>query len=181
MGEKGGEKVNKKVLIIFVALMAMAALATPLVGMVTAEPTEGQKVPVTIQWTPTGTTTLERNDTDGLSHRLLRTTWNVKLFIDGSATPIDGTAVSIRHVLYAYAKLQMAVYEEYYELTFPTEGGGFEGNGHILLTDYAGGTNYDVRIHALFHGTGAYEGQTLNVGRDKGPASFVWEGYLLKP
>ena len=170
---------NKKILVIFVALMAVAMLATPLVAMVTAEPSQGQKVPVTLQWTATGTTTLERNDTDGLSHRLLRTTWKVKLFIDGSTTPIEGTAVSIRHVLWAYSKLQMAVYDEYYELSFPT--GGFEGNGHILLTDYAGGTNYDVRIHALFHGTGAYEGQTLNVGRDKGPASFEWEGYLLKP
>jgi hypothetical protein len=165
------------VVIVVFALLMLTIGVLP----VLAEPTNGQKVPVKIKWAATGTTTLERNDSDGLSHRILKTTWNVQLFIDDAVTPLYGTAVSIRQVLYAYAKLQMAVYNDDYVISFPTEEGGFEGSAHLLLTDYAGGTNYNIQIHGLFHGTDAFEGQTLNVGVDKGPASFVWEGYLLKP
>lgn len=35
---------------------------------VMADPTKGQKVPVTIQWTATGTSILERLDSYGFSH-----------------------------------------------------------------------------------------------------------------
>ncbi len=163
---------------LFVALIGLAISATPVLGTPPAE----KKVPVTIEFKgiPNTTELLYRLDSDGLSHRVQRQYWTVTLFIDDSTTPILGTAVSERQVLWAYSKLRMAVNNDYYEISFPTEEGGFEGNAHLLLTNYVAG-NYDIQIHALFHGTGDFEGQTLNVGRDKGPAGWVWEGYLLKP
>ncbi|HLN44399.1 MAG TPA: hypothetical protein VK209_01690 [Candidatus Sulfotelmatobacter sp.] len=83
--------------------------------------------------------------------------------------------------LIAYTKLGMQICNDYYVVSFPIVGGGFEGNSHISLSNYVNATTYTALVHSLFHGTGAFEGQTLNVGVDRGPAAnMVWEGYLLK-
>ena len=97
-------------------------------------------------------------------------------------TPIAGTADCTRHVLYAFAKEpKMGVYQDDYVISFPSLGGGFEGRTHLTLFDYVSASSYNILAHALFQGTGDCEGQTLNVGVDRGPANLQWEGYLLKP
>lgn len=148
---------------------------------VMADPTNGQKVPVRITWSQVGKAVFgDILYSDGLSHRPITREWTVAIYIDGATTPsVTGTAHSEGLVLWAYTKLEMANYNDYFELSFPN--GGFEGNAHFLLTNYDATTKtYDIRINALFQGTGIYDGQTLNVGRDKGPGSYEWFGYLLK-
>jgi hypothetical protein len=161
-------------------------LATPLIGIVTAEPTDGQKVPVTLKWRNVGpTTVVERRDVNGnVSHRIMIQNWQVNLTIGDAVTPIQGTAVGNRQTLYRYTKPggvdQLAI--DYYVISFPTAGGGFEGNTHITLTDWDSVSRmYNVHLHALFHGTGGFEGQTLNTWQIGPGTNFVWEGYLLKP
>ena len=124
---------NKKILGVALAVLFVAMLATPAMAV----PTKGQKVPVTMEWASVDGTrvTVESHDsTDGLSHRILTQKWTVNLFIDGSLTPLEGTADSVRHVLFAFGKLQKAVYYDEYIISFPSEDGGFEGGAHLLLT-----------------------------------------------
>ena len=174
---------KKKILGIIIVLLAVAMLATP----VLAVPTKGQKVPITMKWARTSNMLLERNDTKGgISHRSLSQTWTVQLFIDGAEIPLEGTAVVIRETHMRHTKKggvdQIII--DHYDISFPTEEGGFEGNEHMLLTDYVSGPDgatFDVVLHALFHGTGEFEGQILNAGVDKGPgATMEWEGFILK-
>jgi hypothetical protein len=172
---------NRKI-ILFSALVLLMFAA--MVAPVLANPPEEQKVPVRIVWAPVSgsSTTLENRPSDGLSHRLITNRWTLQLYIGDSQTPLSGTATCTRHVLYAFLKEpQMGVYQDDYVITFASEGGGFEGRAHLTIYDYVSITNYYVFAHALFKGTGAFEGQTLNVGVDRGFMNLQWEGYLLKP
>ncbi len=179
--ELGGEKQLKKVAVVALAfaLLIMAFAAMP----VMAKPPEEQKVPVRITWAPVSgsSKTIETNYSDGLSHRVITNKWTLQLFIDDAVTPVVGTADCTRHVLYAFSKLQIGVYQDDYVISFPSLGGGFEGRAHLTLFDYVSASSYNMMAHALFQGTGDCEGQTLNVGVDRGPANLQWEGYLLKP
>ncbi|HLN44394.1 MAG TPA: hypothetical protein VK209_01665 [Candidatus Sulfotelmatobacter sp.] len=177
---------KKTILMIIVASIALAMSATPLIGMVIADPAQGQKVPITLIWTQTQLTTIERNDTaSGVSHRHIHVWYNIQLTIDNTAT-LSGTAFAERDNVvrppqdgFLYGD---RVLRDYYVLSFPSEGGGFEGNAILQLTDYTSLTVYNAMTHGLFHGTGAFEGQTINAGRDWGPAgqTATWTGYLLK-
>ncbi len=172
----------KKTVIVTALMLALfAGLFVTLPVMAT--PPEEQKIPVRIIWAlvPGSSTTLENQPSDGLSHRLITNRWTLQLYIGDSQTPLSGTATCTRYVLYAFSKLQMGVYQDDYVITFPSEAGGFEGRAHLTIYDYVSSTNYNILIHALFQGTGSFEGQTLNVGVDRGPSNFQWEGYLLKP
>lgn len=174
---------KKAVLAITVALMTAALLLTSLVGMVLADPTKGQKVPVEMTFAATGSTTVESTKNNGdITHASYLRNWAVALSIDG-ATPIIGEIVnSERYVIGAYGKLGMGILHDEYVISFATELGGFEGRAILQITDWVSNTEpYNMMIHGVFHGTGAFEGQTLNVGVDKGPASLTWTGYLLKP
>lgn len=143
-----------------------------------------QKVPVKIVWAPVAgsSKTLEIHYSDGVSHRIITNKWTLQLFIDDNLTPIPGSADCTRHVLYAFGKEpQMGVYHDEYVISFPSLGGGFEGTAHLMLFDYVSSSNYNIKVHALFQGTGDCVGQTLNVGVDRGFMNLQWEGYLLKP
>jgi hypothetical protein len=175
--------VKKAFLATAAALMGAFLLATLLVGMVWAEPTEGQKVPVELTFTAAGSTTVESSKNNGgITHASYLRNWIVALSIDG-APPIIGEAVDAqRNVTGAYSKLGMGILHDEYVIWFATEGGGFEGNAILQITDWVSNTApYDIMTHGVFQGTGAFEGQTLNVGVEKGPASLTWTGYLLKP
>ncbi len=173
---------NKKVLVILVALMALAMLET-FAAPTMAAPTNGQKVPVTMKWANVGPTTTITHDVNGnVSHRIMTQNWKVNLTIGDAVTPIQGTAFGERQTLYIYGRKlngvdQVAI--DHYVITFP--GGGFEGNCHILITDWdSASRTYNVHLHALFHGTGVYEGQTLNAWQIGPGTNFLWEGYLSK-
>ncbi len=180
--ELGGEKQLKKVAVVVLAfaLLIVAFAAVP----VMAKPSGEQKVPVKIVWAPVAgsSKTMENRPSDGLSHRVITNKWTLQLYIGDSVTPIAGTADCTRHVLSAFAKEpQMGVYQDDYVISFPSLGGGFEGRAHFAIFDYVSSSEYNILAHCLFQGTGDCEGQTLNVGVDKGPANLQWEGYLLKP
>jgi hypothetical protein len=174
--------VKGKLILISVIILLMAA---PMLVPVLAAPDNSEnKVPVRIIWAPVAgsSKTIEINYSDGLSHRIITNKWTLQFFIDDAVTPILGTANCTRHVLYAFGKEpQMGVYQDEYVISFPSLGGGFEGTAHLMIYDYVSSTNYNIKVHALFQGTGDCEGQTLNVGVDRGPANLQWEGYLLKP
>ena len=163
--------------------MALLTLTFATVPVIAAPPGK-QKVPVRIVWAPVAgsSKTIEINYSDSLSHRVVTNKWTLQLFIGYAVTPVAGTADCTRHVLYAFGKEpQMGVYQDDYVISFPSLGGGFEGRAHFQIYDYISSTNYNILAHALFQGTGDCEGQTLNVGVDRGPSNLQWEGYLLKP
>jgi hypothetical protein len=170
-----------------VAVLVVALLTVMFAVPVMAAPPEDKKVPVTLQWTRTSSTLIERRDVDhGQSLRIYDQVWAAKLYIDGSTTPLEGTADVTRWTLYRYSKavtgLDQVVNDDYV-LEFASEGGGFVGNVHILLTDYVSITDFGGMVHALLQGTGSFEGQTLNVGvkMTSTAADMLWEGYLSKP
>jgi hypothetical protein len=83
------------------------------------------------------------------------------------------------------------IFTDYYEITIDTVDGepvdgSFEGNGKVMIdgaTAVVLAPWIQSRSNALFHGTGTFDGQTLNfVTHWREPAGgIVWDGYLLKP
>lgn len=156
-------------------------MLTILAAPVLATPTEENKVRVTLTWTNTGPTTIIYHDVTGnVSHRNMTQNWAVKIFIGDDQTPIQGTAFGERQTLYIYGRKEQGVDQvanDHYVITLP--GGGFEGNTHILITDWnSTSRTYNVNLHALFHGTGVYDGQTLNAWQNGPGTTMLWEGYL---
>jgi len=172
--------VKKTVLMIFVALTAAAMLATP----VLAAPTNGQKVPIIIKFTSPQTIVKgESWTTNGgvIQRRDFVVGFNVELDVEGES-PIFGSAVVERDVGMANVpKNEMLLWHEEYVISFPTEGGGFEGTLVEHYTDFVSMSSYDLDIHFVLLGTGAFERQTINAWRTgpAGPGGAI--GYLLKP
>ena len=173
---------DRRVLAMAVLLLAVAMVATP----VLAAPINGQKVSATLKFpTPPKVTTLDPGETTWtngnvthLRDRIINYTF--LLIIDG-APPITGYAITVRDGNGVPYKIGMTGYHEYYEFWFPTAGGGFEGRALNHITDATGPMSYDLSLHVVLHGTGAFEGQTLNLWRSGGPIGPGWLGYLLKP
>jgi hypothetical protein len=182
---RGGDKLNKKILSIPIVLIIMVLLVTP----VLASPTKGQKVAVTLYWTRTSRVTIEEKFSDGVVHRLLHLTWDIELVFDGGPT-YYGTAFTERyqHRWPERDGMKMLLRDKTV-FSFPDQNGGFEGNDLVMLDNFinpppGGRADWDkAKAHGLFMGTGAFEGQTLNVGHHWKPRAGppVWEGYLLKP
>jgi hypothetical protein len=176
---------NKKVLGVFVSLLAVAMLATP----VKAEPTQGQKVAVTLSFVGvTGPPEIvDTMDSGPVSHRLVHTTWVVVLEIENGPT-FSGTAFDERTIVIVPQKDgTKQITKSHYEFSFPSEGGGFEGNTLLILDGFTGPPPplwEKGKAYSLFQGTGAFEGQTLNFRHTWSPyvaGPIVWDGYLLKP
>ena len=173
---------EKPVLVLAVGLLAVAMLTTP----VLAAPTNGQKVPAILKFpTPPKVSILdpgERTWTNGnvthLRDRIINYTF--LLIIDG-APPITGYAITVRDGSGIPYKIGMTGYHDYYEFWFPTEGGGFEGRALNHITDATSEISYNLSLHTVLHGTGAFEGQTLNMWREGPLLPGGWFGYLLKP
>ena len=171
---------NKKVLILALSLLMLMFAVAP----VMADPTNGQKVPITITFTsPKTIVTGEswRTNGDVIQRRDYVVTYKVELDVDG-APPIFGSAVAERDPGMANVpNNEMLLWHEKYVISFPTEGGGFEGTSVQHYTDFVSMSSYNLDIHFLLHGTGEFEGQTINAWREgpAGPGGAT--GYLLKP
>ncbi len=173
---------RKLILIPVLVLLMLFAAAVPAM----AEPTNGQKIPAILKFpVPPKVTILDPGETwtthGNVTHRegtIINYTF--QFIIDG-APPIIGYAISLREGSSIQSKIGMSNWQEYYEFWFPTEGGGFEGRALNHITDFVSGTSYNLDLHALLHGTGAFEGQTLNMWREGPPLPGGWFGYLLKP
>jgi hypothetical protein len=181
---------NRKVLEIAVVLMAVAMLAVP----VMANPTQGQKVAVTMTQIATGPpTTLDEDVTGPITHSHSEGYYNVEIDITDGPTLI-GTAVVDRKLVRVPQKgsiLGRWIFTDYYEITIDTKGGapvdgGFEGNGKVILDGVnpaTMGISWEKgRANVLLHGTEDFEGQTLNFNVPwNAEQDIVWDGYLLKP
>jgi hypothetical protein len=175
---------NKKILGIAVVLMAVAMLAVP----VLAKPTNGpNKVAVTV--------TMTRNDGGGagilldddvftgpITHRHLLQGYDVTITFDDDSELI-GTLLIERKVVFVPQKESIRrIFTDYYVFTFDgdDEDTGFVGNGKVIID----GVNGQSLGYGLFHGTGDFEGQTLNIGHGWEAFSSTpnpWIGYWLKP
>lgn len=151
---------------------------------VIAEPTKGQKVPVTLKFTPipSEATLGEFNLNNGNigQRRGSSANYTVELSIDG-AVPIVGKSVAERPIsVYNVIKHQSLAIHEIHVMYFSTEEGGFEGNALLQFTEYVSLSDYHIKAHGTFQGTGAFEEQTIVVSYE-GPQGGTWTGYLLKP
>lgn len=166
------------VVVAFVLLMLFAVVP------VVAEPSRGQKVPIVLKLKPVPGSAFpgEVRTTNGnvTQRRDAGLNYTAELSIDG-ASPIIGKVVAERGGMAIVSKTGMMLMHETIVLFFPTEGGGFEGNAPCHYTDFVSLTSYSLDIHAVFHGTGAFEGQTINAWRSGGANSAGFIGYLLKP
>ena len=163
---------NKKVLGIAVALMAVAMLATP----VFAAPTKGQKEEVSLTWALTGTSGPPPYPTGNVMHRSFTITWDFNLTID-DGDPMPGNATTYRKLLRVQpTDKDFRLFVDYYVLELDGYDGTFEGNA-LIQQDYPAG---EARVcHALLQGTGDFEGQTINAQQDWS-ATAEWTGYILK-
>jgi hypothetical protein len=176
----GGEKLKKKIMSVFVSLLVIALLATP----VLAKPTKGQKVMVSITWEIIGPIYLsDWKETGNVLHRDVILEWDVTLVIGGGA-PIFGTAITERKLLrVTQGDGELRILNDYNVLMFT--GGTFEGNALLQSHWLPGGpANVQSRVnHALLQGTGDFDGQTISAKHDwrTHDQPIVWSGYLLKP
>ena len=176
---------NKKILGVFVSLVVLAMLTTP----VFAWPARRQKTAVKVELfntdlgdnTPVGTIgpiTL-RNPTQ---------TFLVTITKDGLI--FNGDMEVNRWVVCVPKEdgKEIRYFWDYYKFTFDDEGGGFEGPGLVILDGFQMTFPFWERgwAQGIFRGTGAFEGETLNVGsngwRDFSipPSPIVWTGYWLE-
>jgi hypothetical protein len=177
---------GKTVLASTLVLVMLLTFVAPVI----AAPAEEQKVPIKVSFAIVRSETkiVENITTPGnISHIIMTMKWDVNMFIGGSLTPIQGTADVVRDTDYRYKKLggvDQVIYDQYV-MSFPTigtVGGGFEGFGQSTITDYSKGppVTYNIRVHVLLHGTGEFEGKTLNAWQTGEGTIPLWEGYLLK-
>jgi len=166
------------IVVLAVSLLTIIFAAMP----VMADPIEGQKVAVTLKFTPVYGSDVPdyRWTTDGgvTQVRDGGCKYQLELVIDG-APAIFGESVAARDAL--GKRPEMVLYHEHQVMWFSAEGGGFEGYDLLRMTDFKSRTEFTLQAHGVYQGTGAFEGQTLNLWRDKGLQNPVWEGYLLKP
>jgi hypothetical protein len=172
---------NKKILTITITLLALTILATP----VLAVPTKGQKLPVSLKFTPVPSSGVPgefRLTNGGIGQRRDGAIkYTVELSIDGATVPIVGESSADRPiVVYNILKHQRFTLHEIHVMSFSTEDGGFEGNALLKFTEFVSLSDYHIETHGTFHGTGAFEGQTIVAGYE-GPQGGTWTGYILKP
>jgi hypothetical protein len=170
---------NKKILMLLITVLAVAMLVTPVIS----KPTKGKKVAVTLYFSNQESEPIEIRETGNVEHRHGHVNWTLMLDFKNGTT-LMGEAIDVqRYVLVVpQPNGNKIVFREQYEMWFPSAGGGFEGMANIQM-DGIGNPPMIGRAHALLHGTGAFEGQTLNVGHPWAIFSppIHWDGYLLKP
>ena len=188
---------NKKILGISFVLVIAALLIAP----VFADPTQGpNKKAVTMTQVPTGIVPGGPYMTGPITHNQFGGLYDVTIEIKDGATvesTLVGEAVVDRKLVAVPQKgsiLGRWIFADYYVITIETVDGGavvggFEGNGNLIMdgVNPAGPgviTWEKARAKGLFHGTGDFEGQTLNFNTPwtpYGTGDIVWDGYLLKP
>jgi len=186
----GGEKMNKKILMLLVSVLALAMLAVPVMAIPTNGP---NKVAVTVDMTRNDTPPgwpgpgpypgeeIDPNRFTGVIIHLYRIQcYDVTITFEDT-TFITGTLEVERKIVNVKQGHRVIMSDHYvFTLDDGAVARGFEGNGQVLLDNVKGRS----LAWGLFHGTGAFEGQTLNIGHPwvayggGGPAP--WTGYWLK-
>jgi len=171
---------NKKILMLLVSVLVVAMFAVPLA---VAKPTNGQKTAVTVDMAQLtrddGEVKLTGNELNEVVHVTSIQTYAITITFDDDST-LEGTFSAVRVCVNVIQDGEQRInMNDYYELDFPTKSGGFEGKAKVILDL---GRHLSM-AYGLFHGTGAFEGQTLNIGH--GWLNFItevnsWTGYWLK-
>ena len=177
---------KKKILMLLVSILAVAMLAVP----VMAKPTNGpNKVAVMVTMTRNSASDgggpgilLDPNvNTGPITHGHWEQHFTTTITFEDDST-LEGTIVIERKVVIVRrAQGNKLIFTDYYVFTFPGNDPdtGFVGNGKVIL-DIGKGLSL---AYGLFHGTGDFEGQTLNIGHtweDYTAAVNPWYGYWLK-
>jgi hypothetical protein len=173
---------KKKIIVVFVALMAVAMLATPLVGTVMAKEKVNAKFLVTGQdlvfgdiWTTNGGIQQQKGNTP---------TYYGNLIIGDASYPSVIVCTSS-----ATLNTETGYFVGYYDsVCYVTEEGSDSGFKGIMI-----GKMYDlgttggplpfsrIIIHGTLQGFGDFEGQTLKLSVDGDfLAYFTWTGYCIK-
>jgi hypothetical protein len=176
---EGGERMKKKIMGVFVFMLAIVMLVTP----VMAEPTKGQKVTAEMSvlgysMVPGEDYSFEVNNGGILIERNLIVTYNLKLIIDGG-DPLFGTLVSNVDTISNLDK-ETAVGHCDSVMSFSTAEGEFRGNYQTKQTEMFT-PDWTLRMHCVLQGFGAFEGQTLQLSRTGPYPGAPSTGYLLKP
>ena len=165
---------NKKVLVILIALMAATILVVP----VMAEPTKGLKVPASLIPGPQvgGAPPEKRWTTDGDIQQIrgrevdyfpITLTIENDVYTDGYSYNYVNSMFNLKTMMVNTRGLAVWTFEGI---------GGFEGNLEMKLSAIDGWYS----IHCVLFGFGDFEGQTLMLSYDGPPVGAVWTGYCLK-
>jgi hypothetical protein len=175
----GGDKMNKKILAIFVSLLVVALLTTPVLAIPTNGP---NKVAVTVVFKSGSRTDIVDVWTGPIRHRTFTATWGVVELTITDGPTLIGTATAERSTVRVPQNgAYKVIFVDYYVFDFGD--GGFEGNGKVILDGMVPGIGWDQSLaRGLFQGTEAFEGQTLNIGHPfwSMPGPPTWIGYWLK-
>jgi hypothetical protein len=112
----------------------------------------------------------------GIIHRVLTRTGNVKLTIDGQ-TPIVGTLTETVHTMINTKTGEMIIQNLECTWTFP--GGSFEGVKQTRVTGSSPDVVDEMWQHAIFQGSGIYEGCKLMLSVEAPPFPPTYRGTML--
>lgn len=173
----GGEKMNKKMLVVFVSLFTLALLTIPVMS---APATKIEEVTVTAVVTQTpneGFPRLVSHDTIG--HTKGTSTGTVTINIPGQQDPLVGVWNG-EFVTRGKFSLDPAEVLIRGKLVWTFPGGTFEGIVQRMIIGYPPGPSSIFIDHAVLHGTGDFRGQTLKISFE-GTPPIIQEGTLLIP
>jgi hypothetical protein len=165
---------NKKVLLIPIALMVATILVVP----VMAEPTRGLKVPASLipgpqvggappekQWVTNGGIWQARGEQ--VDYFPITLTIGSEVYIEGYSYNFVDSVFNFKTKMLNTRGLAVWTFEDI---------GGFEGNLEMKLSAIDG----YYSMHGVLFGFGDFEGQTLMLSYDGPPVGAVWTGYCLK-
>ena len=175
-----------------ISIMLLALLIVSAIPVM-AKPTKGQKTAVTLGMKRVGDF-VDIEDpvyTGPITHQYIRVNYDATITFDDGSDDLVGTLVTERKVVVVPQKEgEKRIFTDHYVFTFPgeDEDTGFVGNGKVILDGVyvpeGGGLSWEKSMgYGLFHGTGDFEGQTLNVGHTwgaPGTTPSAWTGYWLK-
>ena len=165
---------NKKVLVVTMALFAVAMFVAP----VMAEPTNGQKVPATLipgpavggapperMWITNGGIYQVRGEQ--VDYFPITLTIGSAVYSNGYSYNFVNSVFNLNTKVVNVRGLAVWTFDAI---------GGFEGNLEMKLSAIDG----SYSIHGVLRGFGNFEGQTLMLSYDGPPVGAVWTGYCLK-
>ena len=180
--------VNRKILMLFVSLFAVAMMTTILIGTVMAAPaTKIEGVTATLDLATTSV--FKAVDHNILQIRDGVATGTVTINIPGQA-PLIGTVygefigtIKLGHPPPGPFLEAESVMMGHPIFTFTGEGttGTFEGVRHTKMIGFPDPAVSHINTGLDLHGTGDFFGQTLKLSFEGTPPPIAWEGYLLIP
>jgi hypothetical protein len=179
----GGEKMKRENIIVsLVAILMLLAVVSP----VLAAP--AQKFPVILITQGKSITPAERAWTTdgGIEHSFGAVRGGPVYLTIGTGPIITGTYIETGNSIINHNTGQAIVHLNNMVCTFP--GGSFEGEKTLTsTTEIRDGVpvTFEQSQHAVLHGSGIYEGQTLKIGYDwvltNPPLPKIYEGILIVP